>query len=227
MRIPAELAEGRLGRKRVVLAKPIRFMNESGEAVRALVDYFKSDRLLVVHDDIDLALGRLRLQVGGGSGGHNGVKAIIAVLGAGFPRLKVGVGRPPGSQDPADFVLERFSKSERSEVDLLVPDGAEVVERWLTDPDLERRVYRDPALLKICLLRQGAHPGASSWISAELERNTKALEEAERWLQENGGRLPKYSRFVAEYGREVQRMRVRWLEQVLGETQRDARAERG
>lgn len=134
MRIPAELAEGRLGRKRVVLAKPIRFMNESGEAVRALVDYFKSDRLLVVHDDIDLALGRLRLQVGGGSGGHNGVKAIIAVLGAGFPRLKVGVGRPPGSQDPADFVLERFSKSERSEVDLLVPDGAEVVERWLTDP---------------------------------------------------------------------------------------------
>ncbi|HKZ25513.1 MAG TPA: aminoacyl-tRNA hydrolase, partial [Acidimicrobiia bacterium] len=68
VRIPAELAEGRLGRKRVVLAKPIRFMNESGEAVRALVDYFKSDRLLVVHDDIDLALGRLRLQVGGGGG---------------------------------------------------------------------------------------------------------------------------------------------------------------
>ena len=99
--------------------------------------------------------------------------------------------------------------------------------RWLADPDLEPRMVRDPVLLKICLLRRGAHPGASSWISAELERNTKALEEAERWLQENGGRLPKYSRFVAEYGREVQRMRVRWLEQVLGETQRDARAERG
>jgi DNA-binding PadR family transcriptional regulator len=105
--------------------------------------------------------------------------------------------------------------------------GKAELQSWLTDPDLEPVAYRDLALLKIGLLRPGAHPGASSWIAAELERNTKMLEEAERWLQENSGRVPKYSRLVAEYGREVQRVRVRWLERVLGETQRDARAERG
>jgi DNA-binding PadR family transcriptional regulator len=105
--------------------------------------------------------------------------------------------------------------------------GKAELQSWLTDPDLEPVAYRDLALLKIGLLRPGAHPGASSWIAAELERNTKMLEEAERWLQENSGRVPKYSRLVAEYGREVQRVRVRWLERVLGETQRDARAGRG
>jgi DNA-binding PadR family transcriptional regulator len=105
--------------------------------------------------------------------------------------------------------------------------GKTELERWLADPDLEPVVYRDLALLKIALLRPGAHPGASAWIAAELERNTKLLEEAERWLEESGGQAPKYSRFVAEYGREVQRVRVRWLERVLDEARRDARAERG
>jgi PTH1 family peptidyl-tRNA hydrolase len=112
------------------------FMNETGAAVRSALDYYKlsPDDLLVVHDDIDLPFGRLRVQVGGGSGGHNGVRSIERALGTKeFSRLKTGVGRPPGSQDPADFVLRRFSKKERPEVDLMVEDAADVVERWLGD----------------------------------------------------------------------------------------------
>lgn len=112
------------------------FMNETGATVRAALDYYKLSPadLLVVHDDIDLPLGRLRLQVGGGSGGHNGVRSIEKALGVKeFSRLKTGVGRPPGSQDPADFVLRPFTKKERPEVEVIIDDAAEVVERWLDD----------------------------------------------------------------------------------------------
>jgi DNA-binding PadR family transcriptional regulator len=98
--------------------------------------------------------------------------------------------------------------------------------RWLADPELEPVVYRDLALLKIALLRPEAQPGASAWIEAELERNAKLLEEAERWLREDDGRAPRYSRLVAEYGREVQAVRVRWLERVLGEARREVHAGR-
>jgi len=107
-----------------VLAAPVTFMNDSGRAVRAVLDYWKVSPadMLVVHDDIDLAFGRLRLQVGGGSGGHND-----------YSRLKLGVGRPPGSMDPAAYVLQRFSKAERAEVDLVVEEAADVVETWFTD----------------------------------------------------------------------------------------------
>jgi DNA-binding PadR family transcriptional regulator len=104
--------------------------------------------------------------------------------------------------------------------------GKTELQRWLTAPDLEPVAYRDLALLKICLLRPGAHPGASEWIAAELERNTEMLEEAERWLRDDGDRAPKYSRLVAEYGRDVQQVRVRCLERVLAEARSDARAER-
>lgn len=115
---------------------PTTFMNESGRAVRSMLDYYKADTsdLLVVHDDIDLPFGRLRLQVGGGSGGHNGIRSLERSLGTNqFSRLKVGIGRPPGSMDPADFVLRRFSSNERVEVDVLVEDAADIVEHWLTD----------------------------------------------------------------------------------------------
>ncbi|MDH5294023.1 MAG: aminoacyl-tRNA hydrolase, partial [Acidimicrobiia bacterium] len=78
--------------------------------------------------------GRLRLQMGGGTGGHNGLKSLERSLGTReFGRLKIGVGRPPGRQDPADYVLERFSRSQRPEVDLQVEDAADVVETWLVD----------------------------------------------------------------------------------------------
>lgn len=127
-----------IGDHRVIFLAPNTFMNESGSPVRATLDYYKlgPENLLVVHDDIDLPFGRLRVQVGGGSGGHNGIRSLEAALGTrDFSRLKAGVGRPPGSQDPSDFVLRAFTKSERDEIDSLVDDAAHVVETWLRDRD--------------------------------------------------------------------------------------------
>ena len=135
-RISGLIAQTGVGEDRTLFLLPFTFMNESGRAVRATLDYYKVpvQDLLVIHDDIDLPFGRLRLQVGGGSGGHNGIRSLERALGTKeFSRLKVGIGRPPGRQDPADYVLSRFSKKEREEVDLVVEDAAEVVERWGDD----------------------------------------------------------------------------------------------
>ncbi len=135
-RVAAQVAAVGHGSGRLMLAAPVTFMNESGRAVRAILDYWKlaPTDLLVVHDDIDLPFGRLRIQVGGGAGGHNGIRSLERVLGTRqFSRLKFGVGRPPGLMDPAAFVLQKFSKAERSEVDIAVQDAAEVVEAWVTD----------------------------------------------------------------------------------------------
>ena len=135
-RVRALVAQTGVGADRHLLAVPTTFMNESGSAVVSLLSYFKADvgDLLVIHDDIDLPFGRLRIQVGGGSGGHNGVRSLERSLGTKeFSRLKVGVGRPPGSMAPADFVLRHFTKSERPEVDLMVGDAADVVDLWFTD----------------------------------------------------------------------------------------------
>lgn len=136
-RVRCELAQVGAGDSQVLYVVPSSFMNESGSAVHAAVDYFGLDlsRILVVHDDIDLAFGRLRLQVGGGSGGHNGIRSLEKALGTSeFSRLKLGVGRPPGSMDPADFVLRPFTKGERVEVEVVFEEAADVVDQWLTDP---------------------------------------------------------------------------------------------
>ena len=135
-RISGLVAQSGVGHDRTLYLLPYTFMNESGSAVRAALDYYglEPSDLIVVHDDIDLPFGRLRIQVGGGSGGHNGIRSLERALGTKeFSRLKFGVGRPPGSQDPADFVLRPFSKSERVEVDEMIADAADVVERWLDD----------------------------------------------------------------------------------------------
>lgn len=127
---------------RVILARPNTFMNESGQAVGPLVDYFglPLDRLLVVHDDIDLPFLKLRVQEGGGSGGNNGVASIIRALSdESFWRLKCGLGRPPGRQDPAAFVLKRFAKHERDDIDLLLQYGADVIELFVTAGGTEAR----------------------------------------------------------------------------------------
>jgi peptidyl-tRNA hydrolase, PTH1 family len=137
MRTRSEIAEIQVAGEKVVLAAPLSFMNESGGPVSATLRHMKADvsDLLVIHDDIDLDFGRLRVQVGGGSGGHNGIRSLEKSLGTrDFSRLKVGVGRPPGRQDPADFVLRRFGSKERAEADLIVADAADVVERWVDDP---------------------------------------------------------------------------------------------
>jgi PTH1 family peptidyl-tRNA hydrolase len=147
-RISGATAHTGVGDHRTLFLLPLTFMNESGRVVRSTLDYYKLEPtdLLVIHDDIDLPFGRLRLQVAGGSGGHNGVRSLERALGIkGFSRLKVGVGRPPGSQDPADYVLRPFSKAERPEVDLIVEDAADVVERWLEDRERaqEQAALRD------------------------------------------------------------------------------------
>jgi len=135
-RVSGAIAQVGTGDDRTIYILPFTFMNESGGVVRSALGYYKVDTsdLLVIHDDIDLPFGRLRLQVGGGSGGHNGIRSVERALGTKeFSRLKVGVGRPPGSQDPADYVLRTFAKSERPEVEVILEDAADVVERWLDD----------------------------------------------------------------------------------------------
>lgn len=137
-RVRAQMTQVGSGDSRLLYAVPMTYMNESGRAVRALLDYFglSPQSILVVHDDIDLPFGRLRLQVGGGTGGNNGVRSIETALGTrDFSRLKIGVGRPPGQMDPADFVLRPFTKAERSEVELMIEDAADVIELWPIDPD--------------------------------------------------------------------------------------------
>jgi PTH1 family peptidyl-tRNA hydrolase len=150
-RVRAQVTQTGVGEDRVLYAVPTAYMNLSGQSVRALADYFglAPQNLLVIHDDIDLPFGRLRLQVGGGSGGNNGIRSIEAALGTKeFSRLKFGVGRPPGQMDPADFVLRPFTKTERPEVDLMIEDAAEVVELWPSDParaqELAARRGRSP-----------------------------------------------------------------------------------
>jgi len=132
--IRAQVAEVRLGDTAVVLALPLTFMNESGQAVVPLMRYYRTspDALLVIHDDIDLPFAKLRVSHDSGPGGNNGVKSIIRSLGAAdFWRLKVGVGRPPGRMDPAAFVLKRFAAKERPEIDVSVQLAADVAETFV------------------------------------------------------------------------------------------------
>jgi len=128
-------AEGRLAGFRVVMAQPTTYMNESGGPVRGLLDYHKLpvEDLVVVHDELDIPFSAVRLKRGGGEGGHNGLRSITRALGSKeYLRVRVGIGRPPGRQDPADFVLKDFSAVERKELDLLVAEAADAVETLLT-----------------------------------------------------------------------------------------------
>src|SRR5437764_5043607 len=132
----AQVAEARLapagGRpgERVVLAVPTSYMNESGGQVTSAVRFFKvePERLLVVHDELDLPFADLQLKLGGGEGGHNGLRSISRSLGTReYSRLRVGIGRPPGRMDPADFVLRDFSGTERKELPFIVGDAVDAV----------------------------------------------------------------------------------------------------
>lgn len=122
----------RPGGARLVLAAPNTFMNVSGGPVSALAAFYSipPERVVVVHDELDIPFDTLKLKVGGGHGGHNGVRDVAAALGtAEFPRVRVGIGRPPGRQDPADWVLSPFSTAERDLVGSLVDDAADAVEQ--------------------------------------------------------------------------------------------------
>ncbi|HUK69202.1 MAG TPA: aminoacyl-tRNA hydrolase [Streptosporangiaceae bacterium] len=133
-RARAEVAEGRLAGSPVTVAKPRSFMNLSGRPVAALRDFYKipPDRIVVVHDELDLPFGTLRVKLGGGDNGHNGLRSITQALGTGdYYRVRFGIGRPPGRMDPADFVLRDFSPPQRRELPLLVDRAADAVETLL------------------------------------------------------------------------------------------------
>jgi PTH1 family peptidyl-tRNA hydrolase len=134
MRFDATLAEGNLGGEKVLLASPRTYMNESGRSVRQLVDFFglQLSDLLVVCDDFNLELARLRMRASGSAGGQKGLADIIRKLATEeFPRLRIGIGRPPGQMDAADFVLSKFKRSEQDTIEDAVVRAAEGVELWV------------------------------------------------------------------------------------------------
>jgi PTH1 family peptidyl-tRNA hydrolase len=126
----ALLCDGRLHGRRTYLAKPQTFMNLAGPSVGSLARYYKVPRgsVLVIFDDLDLPLGNLRLRASGGSGGHRGMASILAALGGeDVPRMRLGIGRPPGRMDPADFVLEDFHPHEAEAVEASLRQAADCV----------------------------------------------------------------------------------------------------
>jgi PTH1 family peptidyl-tRNA hydrolase len=132
-RMAAEVAEGRLGfgGPKLILVKPLTFMNLSGGPVSALAQFFKVpvENVVAVHDELDVPFGEIRAKRGGGEGGHNGLRSMSKSLGSKeYARVRFGVGRPPGRQDPADYVLSDFSGAERKELDFLIDRAADVTE---------------------------------------------------------------------------------------------------
>src|SRR5882724_3125704 len=132
----ADLLEGRIGEHRVLLAKPKCYMNESGGPVTSLRDFFKlsPESIVVMHDELDIPFAALRLKLGGGDNGHNGLKSVTKSLGTrDYYRLRFGIGRPTGRQDPADFVLTDFSPTERKELPFHIDRAADAVEALLAE----------------------------------------------------------------------------------------------
>ncbi|WP_207670005.1 aminoacyl-tRNA hydrolase [Glaciibacter flavus] len=147
----ALVAEGWLspGGPKLILAKPGTYMNLSGKPVAALAKFYgiAPDRIIVIHDELDVPFDTVRLKQGGGHGGHNGLRDILAALGsADFVRVRVGVGRPPGRQDAADFVLKDFSSVEKASLPILLTDAADAVELIVTDGlNAAQQRYHSPA----------------------------------------------------------------------------------
>ncbi|GAV45032.1 aminoacyl-tRNA hydrolase [Streptomyces acidiscabies] len=140
----AQVLEGRLGApgpasRRAVLAKPMSFMNLSGGPVNALRDFYKVplSNIVAIHDELDIDYGTLRLKLGGGDNGHNGLKSMTKSMGPDYHRIRCGIGRPPGRMQVADFVLKDFSSTERKELDWFVDRAADAVEALVTE-GLER-----------------------------------------------------------------------------------------
>jgi PTH1 family peptidyl-tRNA hydrolase len=128
--LPLEVADTSVGRESLYLARSLRFMNESGPSYASFAKKRGIDagNVLAVHDELDLPFGALRVKFGGSSAGHNGLKSLQSALGSpDFYRVRLGVGRPQGRQEPADYVLKAFGKAERDDVEVLVADGADAV----------------------------------------------------------------------------------------------------
>jgi peptidyl-tRNA hydrolase, PTH1 family len=127
----AHVATARLAGVPVILAKPMTFMNVSGRPVAALRGFYKvpGDRIVVIHDELDVPFDTIRLKLGGGDSGHNGLRSVTAALGTrDYYRIRIGIGRPPGRLDPADFVLRNFSAAEREALPVLLSRSADAAE---------------------------------------------------------------------------------------------------
>ena len=136
--------------EKVLLVKPQTYMNRSGQALRSLLRYLpvEAGDLVLIHDDLDLPFGRIRIRQRGGTGGHRGMVSVLEALGEGaFFRLRVGIGRPPAGVDPTDFVLERFSSEERARLDEIISRASDAVE---------------------CLLHEGARRAMEKFNRSEL-----------------------------------------------------------
>ena len=130
----SEVADIHLGQIPVTIAKSKIFMNESGAPIKALADFYKVDssQVIVIHDELDIPFNTIRIKQGGGDNGHNGLKDITTHFsGPGYFRVRMGIGRPAGPQDPADFVLKPFSTTEKKELDDFIARGAQAVERLI------------------------------------------------------------------------------------------------
>ena len=131
----ADVVEGRLAGERAILGRCRSYMNESGGPVSTLAKFYdvEPDHLVVIHDELDIDYGMLRVKLGGGDNGHNGLKSIRQSLGTGdFYRVRVGIGRPPGRQDVHDFVLKPYTAAERKDLPTYVEEAADAVESLLT-----------------------------------------------------------------------------------------------
>ena len=129
-----EVADIHLGQIPVTVAKSKIFMNESGAPIKALADFYKVDpsHVIVIHDELDIPFNTIRIKQGGGDNGHNGLKDITTHFsGPGYFRVRMGIGRPAGPQDPADFVLKPFASTEKKELDDFIARGAQSVERLI------------------------------------------------------------------------------------------------
>lgn len=172
-------AEVRDGDRRLILVEPHTFMNLSGDPVREIARYHKvpPDQIVVVHDDLDLAFGAIRVKQGGGDGGHNGLKDITRALGTpNYPRVRIGIGRPHGRMQPVDYVLQAFSKKEEEEIGIVVEeaadaalaiprDGIDVVQNRVHGGDASAAKPKTPAELKVRLQATIDAPVRAVWAA--------------------------------------------------------------
>lgn len=136
VRYKSLMGEGKFAGNRIYLVKPLTFMNNSGNAVRSFMNFYKIEpgQILVIHDDLDLPFGSIRMRESGGSSGQRGMQSIISKIGTDqFARLRIGIGRPPGSMDPVDYVLKKFSHNSESDLDLVLDHVVRSVEILLTE----------------------------------------------------------------------------------------------
>ena len=131
----AIVGDGRFAQQRIILAKPQTYMNDSGNAVGPLANFYKipPERIFVIYDEMDIPFGSIRLREKGGAGGHNGMKSIIQHLGQDFPRMRLGVGRPPGRMPPPAYLLQDFSKEQIPVVTDMVDEAIRAIATYLQD----------------------------------------------------------------------------------------------